>query len=321
MRAEGPLPRYRDLPEVSTLGSARSAWGLFGELDEVGTLNLITPDVVRRAAALVRWGTVFPLNWRIDLPDPPVLGRGAVRRIEKDLDPGTDDYYDNYYPQASSQWDALRHVGHPTLGYYNGLPLDDAGRLGSSHLGIDKWAERGIAGRFVLLDVDRYRAVRGAPLSHDERTPISSTSSTKSCDHSRRRSNVAISSSSASAGSLGTGSSSTPGGRCSRLPISSPPRAWTPRSRQRNGCGIMVSRRSSRTPQRSKRCRSTVRRWRGSCTIDWSHSSAWRSVSSSTSTAWRTIARRTVSTKACSCAAPMNYPGGSGSSANALAIK
>ncbi len=175
MRAEGPLPRYRDLPEVSTLGSARSAWGLFGELDEVGTLNLITPDVVRRAAALVRWGTVFPLNWRIDLPDPPVLGRGAVRRIEKDLDPGTDDYYDNYYPQASSQWDALRHVGHPTLGYYNGLPLDDAGRLGSSHLGIDKWAERGIAGRFVLLDVDRYRAVRGAPLSHDERTPISST--------------------------------------------------------------------------------------------------------------------------------------------------
>ncbi len=174
MRAESPLPRYRDLPEASTEGPTRSAWGLFGETDEIGTLNLITPDVIRRAADLVRWGTVFSLNWRIDLPDPPLLGRGAVRRIEKDLAPGTDDYYDNYYPQASSQWDALRHVGHPTHGYYNGLPLDDSGELGSSHLGIERWAERGIAGRFVLLDVDRHRAVHGASLRHDERTPVSS---------------------------------------------------------------------------------------------------------------------------------------------------
>lgn len=169
---DGPLPRYRDLPELTPDDPVRTAWGVFGETDEVGTLNLITPDIIRRAAGLVRWGTAFPLDWRIDMPDPPLLGRGAVRRIEKDLAPGTDDYYDNYYPQASSQWDALRHVGHPTHGYYNGLPLDDAGELGASHLGIDRWAERGIVGRFVLLDVDRHRAVRGTPLRHDERTPV-----------------------------------------------------------------------------------------------------------------------------------------------------
>jgi kynurenine formamidase len=172
MRADGTLPAYRDLPGLPGDDSTRCAWGVFGETDEVGTLNLITPDIIRRAVGLVRWGTVFSLNWRIDLPEPPLLGRGAVRRIEKDLDPGTDDYYDNYYPQASSQWDALRHVGHRTHGYYNGLPLDDPAELGSSHLGIDRWAERGIAGRFVLLDVDRYRAAQGAPLRHAERTPI-----------------------------------------------------------------------------------------------------------------------------------------------------
>lgn len=175
MDVERRSTRYRDLPRPTGDGSAASAWGHFGERDEVGTLNLITPDVVRRAASLVRWGNVFPLNWRADRPDPPLLGRGAVRRVEKDLDPGTDDYYDNYYPQASSQWDALRHVGHPTLGYYNGLPLEDPVELGTSHLGIDRWAERGIAGRFVLLDVDRHRAAQGTPLVQDEMVRIAAT--------------------------------------------------------------------------------------------------------------------------------------------------
>jgi kynurenine formamidase len=173
MGQERRLPRYRDLPEGRGDRPPRSAWGVFGEADEVGTLNLLTPDTVRRAAALVSWGAVFPLSWRMDRPSPPLLGRSAARRVEKDLDPGTDDYYDNYYPQASSQWDALRHVGHPEFGYYNGLPLDDADDLGAAHLGIEHWASRGIAGRFVLLDVERHRSLRGTPLRQDACVPVS----------------------------------------------------------------------------------------------------------------------------------------------------
>ncbi len=169
MSPTGPRwPRYRDLPSATESRPASSSWGLFGETDQVGTLNLITPDAVRRAASLVRWGTVFPLNWRADLPSPPVLGRSAARRVEKDLEPGTDDYYDNYYPQASSQWDALRHVGHPTYGYYNGIELDDRRDPGVAHLGIDRWATRGIAGRFVLIDIGRIHEGRGNPMAQDE---------------------------------------------------------------------------------------------------------------------------------------------------------
>lgn len=166
------LPRYRDLPKGAADRPPISAWGLFGEADEVGTLNLLTPDLVRRAATLVRWGNVFPLDWRMDLPSPPLLGRRPARRVEKDLDPGTDDYYDDFYPQASSQWDALRHVGHPVHGYYNGLPLDDPRDPGASHLGIEQWASRGIVGRWVLLDVDRHRARRGVPLHQHERVVV-----------------------------------------------------------------------------------------------------------------------------------------------------
>jgi kynurenine formamidase len=120
------------------------------------------------AAKLVRSGTVFPLNWRIDYPDPPLLGRAQLRHVTKDLGPGTDDYYDNFYPQASSQWDALKHVGHPQFGYYNGLPLENPSELGVSQLGVDRWAARGIVGRFVLVDIARHRASTGQPLPQDE---------------------------------------------------------------------------------------------------------------------------------------------------------
>jgi kynurenine formamidase len=106
------------------------------------------------------------------MPDPPLLGRGALRHVLKDLHPGTDDYFDNFYPQASSQWDALRHVGHDKYGYYNGLPLEDASELGAPRLGIEHWATRGIVGRFVLLDVDRYRTSLGIPLKHDQSTEV-----------------------------------------------------------------------------------------------------------------------------------------------------
>jgi kynurenine formamidase len=167
MTGDGSIPRYRDLPRVAGPSSPRCAWGVFGDSDEVGAVNLLTPDVVRQASGLVRWGSVFPLNWSLAMPDPPLLGRGAHRHVLKDLAPGLDDYYDNFYPQASSQWDALRHVGHDEYGYYNRLPLEDAAELGAPRLGIEHWAARGIAGRFVLLDVDRYRAGLGTPIRHD----------------------------------------------------------------------------------------------------------------------------------------------------------
>ena len=67
-----------------------------------------------------------------------------------------DDYLDNFYPQASSQWDALAHVKHPVHGAYNGIPDKEITGRGGMRLGIDNLARRGIAGRGVLADVARY---------------------------------------------------------------------------------------------------------------------------------------------------------------------
>lgn len=157
-------PCYDDLP-IDAAYPAGSSWGVFGEGDEVGTLNLIGTDEVRRAAQTVRDGRVFSLNWSLDLPSPPVLGRGAAaHHVVGDEGGGTDDWYDNFYPQASSQWDSLCHIRHPEHGYYNGVEDGDTPRYGGHRLGIANWAVRGIAGRFVLADIAAYRAARGATI-------------------------------------------------------------------------------------------------------------------------------------------------------------
>lgn len=73
-----------------------------------------------------------------------------------------DDWVDSFYLQSSSQLDALRHIGHPEHGFYGGLsPSDNV--EGSDSLGIQNYADAGIAGRGVLLDVPRFFEREGRP--------------------------------------------------------------------------------------------------------------------------------------------------------------
>lgn len=55
-------PSYSDLSSGKTRARG-SAWGLWGDDDEVGALNDVTPAQVTGAASLVRQGAVFSLNW------------------------------------------------------------------------------------------------------------------------------------------------------------------------------------------------------------------------------------------------------------------
>ena len=54
-------PKFDDLP-LSPGDPKGSAWGLYGADDELGTLNLITEDVVKEAAAEIKRGIVVPLK-------------------------------------------------------------------------------------------------------------------------------------------------------------------------------------------------------------------------------------------------------------------
>lgn len=164
------LPSYSELP-VRPGAPQGSAWGLFGDDDQLGCLNLLTPERVIAGAKLVRKGAVFPLNLSIDQPNPPLFGRGAPRVEFVTGEVHRDDYLDNFWPQASSQWDSLRHILHPREGFYNGVTAEEVIPAGGK-LGIENIARRGIAGRGMLLDVARHLEAAGRRLDYTTATVI-----------------------------------------------------------------------------------------------------------------------------------------------------
>ena len=173
--APARLPSYDELP-VRAGAPPGSAWGVFGDADEVGTINLLTPERVLAAASSIRSGKVFALNLPIDIPNPPLFRRGRHVHTVKLYSPEAtfvlDDYLDNFYPQSSSQWDALAHVKHPLLGAYNGIPDAEMTGRGGMRLGIDNLGRRGIAGRGVLADIGRYHARIGKTIDFTKAVSI-----------------------------------------------------------------------------------------------------------------------------------------------------
>ena len=158
------LPSYDQLP-VRDGAPAQSSWGVWGDDDVFGTLNLLTPERVLAAARSIRTGRTFALNPELTLPDPPLFGRARVRHeITGELGGGHDDLYHDWNTQSSAQWDGFRHFAHRDHGHYGGVPDQEHG--------IHFWAERGIVGRAVLVDVARWREQTGRPIEQGTTDPI-----------------------------------------------------------------------------------------------------------------------------------------------------
>ncbi|MFF4088591.1 cyclase family protein [Streptomyces nigra] len=143
-------------------------WGRWGVDDELGTLNLITDEVVRAAAACVRSGRRVPLALPLEqdgVQTGMIPGRvnplhTMVQINQEVFGPGTVACSDDAVVmglQAATHWDALAHVSHSGR-LYNGRPADSVTAHGGAHHGgIDK--ARHIVSRGVLLDVARARGV------------------------------------------------------------------------------------------------------------------------------------------------------------------
>lgn len=139
-------------------------WGRWGVDDEIGTLNLITDEVVRQAAASVRSGRRVPLALPLQqdgVQTGMMPGRvnplHAMVQINQEIfGPGTVACSDDAVTmglQAATHWDALTHVSHSGR-IYNGRPADTiTPHGGAAFAGIDK--ARHIVSRGVLLDVPR----------------------------------------------------------------------------------------------------------------------------------------------------------------------
>jgi kynurenine formamidase len=174
--------RWKQRPEGSN-------WGEFGDGDQLGSLNYITPACVKRAVAEIEEGRSFCLSLPLDYPG----GRALVpHRFPPRLEPTErkGQSYFNYVfqhesgaycdlgcddavtlsTQYSTQWDSFAHIGAlfdidasgtPVMCYYNGYragehirpPAERGDRL-SMPLGVDAFAEKAIQTRGVLVDLD-----------------------------------------------------------------------------------------------------------------------------------------------------------------------
>ena len=161
------LPKFKSLP-VREGAPAESSWGVFGDDDELGCLNFLTPKGVIDAARLVRKGRVFRLDTPINYAKPPLFNRNPARHTILSFEQygllGHDDSIDNYNTQEGSQWDGLGHVGHIRhRAFYNGVTDDQIKDGPGGKLSIHKWSNR-FVGRGVLIDVCKYVTEQGRPI-------------------------------------------------------------------------------------------------------------------------------------------------------------
>ena len=114
---ERTLPTHAELPVRDDLPPG-SSWGVWGDHDVLGTLNLLTPERVLAAARSIRTGRTFGLNLELTLPDPPLFRRAKFRHEVTNFGMTRmivhDDLYHDWNTQSSSQWDGFRHVGTST---------------------------------------------------------------------------------------------------------------------------------------------------------------------------------------------------------------
>lgn len=163
-RQRRQVPSYAELTS-RTDAPAGSSWHVFGQGDQLGSLNFLTAGHAVVASSLVRDGRVFNLDYPVNAFDPVVGGtrNTAKHTIFMNNPHHRDDWLDSFYLQSTSQIDGLRHIRDPKHGFYAGVP-DEAIGVGGPDLGIQAAAEKGIAGRGVLLDVARHLESRGTPL-------------------------------------------------------------------------------------------------------------------------------------------------------------
>ncbi len=189
--------RWKKRPEGSN-------WGDFGDDDQIGRFNLLTPQCRLAGIAEAREGIAFPLSLPLDYPG----GRDLVPsrrppRIEATIR-ATGDISYNYpfsktnpavcdvvsddvvtiWTQYSTQWDSLAHWGQEfdadddgvaEIVYYNGytakehvLGPDREGGPRALRLGLEKLAETGVQGRGVLLDLVAVYGQKPEPVGYDQ---------------------------------------------------------------------------------------------------------------------------------------------------------
>jgi kynurenine formamidase len=162
--AEGPpAPEELTKAEIEKMMSTLSNWGRWGDDDQLGALNLITPEKRRQAAALVKEGAVVSLAAEAvsgrDGPTAPFVQRMmGMPRPGVEIASSADEYRVRYHGFTLTHLDALCHLCFQGR-MYNGFSADEVGAEGAKKLDVGQ-VKDGIFTRGVLMDMPRLLGVR-----------------------------------------------------------------------------------------------------------------------------------------------------------------
>jgi kynurenine formamidase len=162
------IPRYSELPVFEKTGDGH-AWDVWGRGDQLGTINLLTPERVLEATRLVKHGRVINLNLPLNLPSPAFGSRSVYEHHIDVRRGGRDDYLDGFFLQCSTQLDGLRHVRYREYGYFGGIEDEE---VDTGRLGMENFAEHGIVGRGVLIDLPKYMDAQGRSVDPREKFEV-----------------------------------------------------------------------------------------------------------------------------------------------------
>ena len=135
-----------------------SNWGRWGSEDEIGTMNLVTPDKRKAAAALVREGISVSLAQDVlkeEAVDNPSPFEHTMRGV------GSDAFAVSYHGWAHTHLDALAHVSNEDGAMYNDYVPDESTVMaagGHARNSIHN-LKSGVFTRGILMDIPRLKGL------------------------------------------------------------------------------------------------------------------------------------------------------------------
>jgi kynurenine formamidase len=159
LRGAGEALSVRSAADVQALHRSLSNWGRWGDRDQLGTLNWITPGKRAAAAREVRSGRSVSCSRALPTEAAPDNERAVVHLMMGTAGEGWGGDYFAMAPHgyAVSHIDALCHIFHEGR-LYNGYPIERVTAHGALELSIDALRD-GVVTRGVLLDVPAVRGV------------------------------------------------------------------------------------------------------------------------------------------------------------------
>ena len=166
---QGPRDEPLTMAQLDQWIDEYSNWGRWGEDDDLGAINLITPEKRVQAAALVRDGVTVSMA-ELQIPNVEEPGRSPPYRFEFTFRENYEQYVTTNpwtAPPAErlmvgahgsrSHLDGLAHNFYNGQ-YYNGLPYTDITAEGTIRGGIEN-LRHGVVTRGILMDIPRLKGV------------------------------------------------------------------------------------------------------------------------------------------------------------------